>query len=219
MKLTVLVPALAGLLWAGSALADAQLEVTNPYVVQLIDGQPINPKLLDKSNTYPIKAGDHQLVVAFEGNYSSRSDIKLVTAEPLVINFTAADNQKLVLDFKKPRNESEAKQFVKDQKVVLKDKNSGQIVASEQFVMPKVEGFQLTRDYQQELLGMGKAFNQPTTVAVSTAAVMAAASAPVQVAPSKAHSNPEALTQLQSWYNKADAETRKAFQIWVIQQQ
>ncbi|MEJ6113291.1 DUF2057 domain-containing protein [Aeromonas salmonicida] len=224
MKLTVLVPALAGLLWAGSALADAQLEVTNPYVAQLIDGQPINPKLLDKSNTYPIKAGDHQLVVAFEGNYSSRSDIKLVTAEPLVINFTAADNQKLVLDFKKPRNESEAKQFVKDQKVVLKDKNSGQIVASEQFVMPKVEGFQLTRDYQQELLGMGKAFNQPTTVAVSTvavstAAVMAAASAPVQLAPSKAQSNPEALTQLQSWYNKADAETRKAFQIWVIQQQ
>ena len=49
MKLTVLVPALAGLLWAGSALADAQLEVTNPYVAQLIDGQPINPKLLDKS--------------------------------------------------------------------------------------------------------------------------------------------------------------------------
>ncbi|MGY3896226.1 YccT family protein [Aeromonas enterica] len=219
MKLTVLVPALAGLLWAGSALADAQLEVTNPYVVQLIDGQSINPKVLDKTNTFPIKAGKHQLVVAFEGNYSSRSDIKLVTAEPLVINFTAADNQKLVLDYKKPRNETEAKQFVKDQKVVLKDKSSGQVVASELFVLPKVEGFQLTRDYQQELLNMGKAFNQPTTVAVSTAAVMAAASAPVQVAPSKAQSNPEALTQLQNWYNKADAETRKAFQIWVIQQQ
>jgi hypothetical protein len=44
-------------------------------------------------------------VVAFEGNYSSRSETKLVTAEPLVINFTAADNQKLVLDYKKPRNE------------------------------------------------------------------------------------------------------------------
>ncbi|HHQ4559244.1 MULTISPECIES: YccT family protein [Aeromonas] len=219
MKLTVLVPALAGLLWAGSALADAQLEVTNPYVVQLIDGQSINPKLLDKTNTFPLKAGKHQLVVAFEGNFSSRSDIKLVTAEPLVINFTAADNQKLVLDYKKPRNEAEAKQFVKEQKVALKDKSSNQVVASEQFVLPKVEGFQLTRDYQQELLNMGKAFNQPATVAVSTAAVMAANSAPVQVAPSKAQSNPEALTQLQNWYNKADAETRKAFQIWVIQQQ
>ncbi len=220
MKLTVLVPALAGLLWAGSALADAQLEVTNPYVVQLIDGQSINPKLLDKTNTFPLKAGKHQLVVAFEGNFSSRSDIKLVTAEPLVINFTAADNQKLVLDYKKPRNEAEAKLFVKEQKVALKDKSSSnQIVASEQFVLPKVEGFQLTRDYQQELLNMGKAFNQPATVAVSTAAVMAANSAPVQVAPSKAQSNPEALTQLQNWYNKADAETRKAFQIWVIQQQ
>ncbi|WP_421336705.1 DUF2057 family protein [Aeromonas veronii] len=219
MKLTVLVPALAGLLWAGSALADAQLEVTTPYVVQLIDGQSINPKLLDKTSTFPLSAGKHQLVVAFEGNYSSRSDIKLVTAEPLVLNFTAADNQQLVLDYKKPRNEAEAKQFVKDQKVALKDKVNGQQVSSEQFVMPKVEGFQLTRDYQQELINMGKAFNQPKTVAVSTAAVMAAASAPVQVAPSKAQSNPEALTQLQNWYNKADAETRKAFQIWVIQQQ
>ncbi|MGL4477170.1 MAG: YccT family protein [Aeromonas veronii] len=219
MKLTVLVPALAGLLWAGSALADAQLEVTTPYVVQLIDGQSINPKLLDKTSTFPLSAGKHQLVVAFEGNYSSRNEIKLVTAEPLVLNFTAADNQQLVLDYKKPRNEAEAKQFVKDQKVALKDKVSGQQVSSEQFVMPKVEGFQLTRDYQQELINMGKAFNQPNAVAVSSAAVMAAASAPVQVAPSKAQSNPEALTQLQNWYNKADAETRKAFQIWVIQQQ
>ncbi|WP_139459783.1 DUF2057 domain-containing protein [Aeromonas veronii] len=219
MKLTVLVPALAGLLWAGSALADAQLEVTTPYVVQLIDGQSINPKLLDKTSTFPLSAGKHQLVVAFEGNYSSRNEIKLVTAEPLVLNFTAADNQQLVLDYKKPRNEAEAKQFVKEQKVALKDKVSGQQVSSEQFVMPKVEGFQLTRDYQQELINMGKAFNQPKAVAVSTAAVMAAASAPVQVAPSKAQSNPEALTQLQNWYNKADAETRKAFQIWVIQQQ
>ncbi|XEI34325.1 DUF2057 domain-containing protein [Aeromonas veronii] len=219
MKLTVLVPALAGLLWAGSALANAQLEVSNPYVVQLIDGQSINPKLLDKTSTFPLSAGKHQLVVAFEGNYSSRNEIKLVTAEPLVLNFTAADNQQLVLDYKKPRNETEAKQFLKDQKVALKDKVSGQQVSSEQFVMPKVEGFQLTRDYQQELINMGKAFNQPKTVAVSSAAVMAAASAPVQVAPSKAQSNPEALTQLQNWYNKADAETRKAFQIWVIQQQ
>ncbi|MGR6759702.1 YccT family protein [Aeromonas veronii] len=219
MKLTVLVPALAGLLWAGSALADAQLEVTTPYVVQLIDGQAINPSLLDNTKKFPLSVGKHQLVVAFEGNYSNRDEIKLVTAEPLVLNFTAANNQQLVLDYKKPRNEAEAKQFLKDQKVTLKDKVSGQQVSSEQFVMPKVEGFQLTRDYQQELINMGKAFNQPKAVAVSSAAVMAAASAPVQVAPSKAQSNPEALTQLQNWYNKADAETRKAFQIWVIQQQ
>jgi len=219
MKLTVLVPALAGLLWAGSALADAQLEVTTPYVVQLIDGQAINPSLLDNTKKFPLSVGKHQLVVAFEGNYSNRDEIKLVTAEPLVLNFTAADNQQLFLDFKKPRKEEEAKRFVKEQNVVLKDKSTGQVLKSEQFVMPTVGGFQLTRDYQQELLKMGKAFNQPKTVSVSTAAVMAAASAPVEVAPSKAMSNPEALTQLQSWYNKADAETRKAFQIWVIQQQ
>ncbi|BBG90009.1 DUF2057 domain-containing protein [Aeromonas caviae] len=219
MKLTVLVPALAGLLWAGSALAASQLEIQNPYVMQLLDGESINPKLLDKTSTFSLEPGKHQVVVAFEGNYSSRSEIKLVTAEPLVINFTAADNQQLFLDFKKPRKEEEARLFIKDQNVVLRDKVSGQVVESEQFVMPTVGGFQLTRDYQQELINMGKAFNQPKTVAISSAAVMAAASAPAEVAPSKAMSNPKALTQLQSWYNKADAETRKAFQIWVIQQQ
>ena len=84
-----------------------------------------------------------------------------MTAEPLVINFTAGDNQTLVLDYKKPRNEDEAKAFIKEQKVVLKDKVSSQAVETEQFVMPKVGGFQLTRDYQQELIKMGKAFNQP----------------------------------------------------------
>ncbi|PJG59358.1 DUF2057 domain-containing protein [Aeromonas cavernicola] len=219
MKLTVVVPALAGLLWAGCALANAQLEVTTPYVVQLIDGQSINPKLLDKTNHFALSAGKHQLVVAFEGNYSSRNEIKLVTAEPLVINFSAADNQKLVLDYQKPRNEDEAKRFTKAQRVTLKDKASGQVVASEQFVMPKVEGFQLTRDYQQELVAMGKAFNQPAVIASDAAAKLAAASAPVAPPPAQAQGNPEALTQLQSWYNKADAQTRKAFQIWVIQQQ
>ena len=53
MKLTVLVPALAGLLWAGSALAASQLEITNPYVIQLLDGEPINPQLLDKPAPSP----------------------------------------------------------------------------------------------------------------------------------------------------------------------
>ena len=63
MKLTVLVPALAGLLWAGSALAASQLEITNPYVIQL----------LDKATVFSLEPGRHQVVVAFEGNYSSRS--------------------------------------------------------------------------------------------------------------------------------------------------
>ena len=175
MKLTVLVPALAGLLWAGSALAASQLEITNPYVIQLLDGEPVNPQLLDKATVFSLEPGRHQVVVAFEGNYSSRSETKLVTAEPLVINFTAADNQQLFLDFKKPRKEEEARLFIKDQNVVLRDKVSGQVVESEQFVMPTVGGFQLTRDYQQELINMGKAFNQPKTVAISSAAVMAAA--------------------------------------------
>ncbi|QFI54395.1 YccT family protein [Aeromonas simiae] len=220
MKLTVLLPALAGMVWGNVALADATLEVMPPYVLQLLDGHGVNAKLLEKSHNVRLQDGKHQLVVSFEGNYSTRNETKLVTAEPLVFNFESSNGQKLTLDYKKPRSESEAREFTKVQDVQLKDKVTGQQLQSDRFVMPKVEGFQLTRDYQQELLAMGKAFNQPKTVAVPTAAVMAASNnEPLQVAPTKAQSSPEALTQLQEWYNKADAETRKAFQIWIIQQQ
>lgn len=217
MKPTALLPAIAALIWGNVALADAQIDIQMPYVTQLLDGERASGDLLGQRKQLTLSDGKHQLVIAFEGNYSTRNNIKLVTAKPLVFNFEAKDGQQIVLDYKKPRNEFEAKDFVKVQDVQLKDKATGQRIHSERFVMPKVEGFQLNRDYQQELIAMGKAFNQPKTVAVSTAAVMAASSAPVQTAPAKAH--PEALKQLQDWYNKADAETRKAFQIWIIQQQ
>lgn len=219
MKLTVLVPALAGLVWGNVALADAQIEIKNPYVVELLDGQGVNAKLLEKSNTLPLKDGKHQVVVSFQGNYSNRNQVKMVTAQPLVINFESRDGQHIVLDYTIPHNENEALTFIKSQSVSLKDINTGSTVKSDSFVMPKVEGFQFTRDYAQELIAMGKALNQPKQVTISTAAVMAANSAPVQVAPAKAQANPQALTELQNWYNKADAETRKAFQIWIIQQQ
>ncbi|MBZ6068346.1 DUF2057 domain-containing protein [Aeromonas schubertii] len=219
MKLTVLLPTVAALAWGNLAVAAAQLDVQAPYVVELIDGQSVSAKLLEHGKSNQLQDGRHQLVVSFEGNYSNRTETRFITAEPLVLNFESKDGQHIVLDYKKPRNEGEARQFVKLQDVQLKDKVTGQRIESERFVMPKQEGFQLTRDYQQELIAMGKAFNQPKTVAVSTAAVMAASSEPMQAAPTKAMANPEALTQLQSWYNKADAETRKAFQIWVIQQQ
>ena len=73
--------------------------------------------------------------------------------------------------------------------------------------MLTVGGFQLTRDYQQELLKMGKAFNQPKTVVHPHCCRDGCCQRTAEVALSKAMSNPEALTQLQSWYNKADAET------------
>lgn len=219
MKLTVLVPALAGLVWGNVALADAKVEITIPYVVELIDGHTVDANVLKEKGTYPLADGKHQLVVSFNGDYSSREEIKRVSAQPLVINFEANDGQHIVLDFKKPQNESQAREFVKTQRVGLKDKNTGTALNINSFVMPKVEGFQMTRDYAKELIDMGKAFNQPKQVTISTAAVMAANSAPVQVAPAKAQANPQALTELQNWYNKADAETRKAFQIWIIQQQ
>ena len=96
------------------------------------------------------------------------------------------------------------------------DKKQGTAAKADYFVLPKKEGLQIGRDYQQELTDLGKAFQQtsmPTTAA--TAAVVAESktgSAPVA-------KNVQTLEMLKYWYNQADIQTRKDFQHWVISQQ
>ncbi|MGL5949144.1 MAG: YccT family protein [Aeromonas sp.] len=210
MQFKQITTAIVGLCLSSAAMAQSQINVTTPYNALLLDGQSVNVKLLEQRDALPLTSGPHQLVVEFEGNYSTRNDNVLITAEPLVINFTVADNQTLRLDYALPRNAREARHFATTQSVRLADAASGQAVASEQFMLPKVEGFQLARDYQAELIKLGKAFNQP---AVSAAAGTTA------LAPAPQTASPAALKQLQHWYNQADNQTRKAFQIWLIEQQ
>ena len=85
--------------------------------------------------------------------------------------------------------------------------------------MPKKEGLQIGRDYQEELLALGKAFQQPVINEDGSISV----DGKIQTIDMKnavsGGKNLQSLEMLKYWYNRADPQARKAFQHWIITQQ
>jgi uncharacterized protein YccT (UPF0319 family) len=87
------------------------------------------------------------------------------------------------------------------------------------FELPKKEGLQIGRDYQEELLALGKAFQQPVINDDGSVSVNGK-SQPMNMKDAVSGSkNLQSLEMLKYWYNRADPQARKAFQHWIITQQ
>lgn len=198
-----------------AVLADTTVTIPRPYATYLVDGKSY------KENDADIKlsAGEHQLVIRFEGNYSSHRSIELVSGEPLVINFKTDGQEHLTFDLPLLKEVPQAKAFLKTQKLQLVDRNSKAVKSADIFELPKKEGLQIGRDYQEELLALGKAFQQPVinedgSISANDTAAQTANSAVVT-----GNKNLQSLEMLKYWYNRADPQARKAFQHWIITQQ
>ena len=198
-----------------AALADTTVTVPRPYATYLVDGKSYKANDADIT----LSAGDHQLVIRFEGNYSKRENIDMVTGEPLVVNFTSNGKEELTFDLPIIRESYMAKDFLKKQKIHLIDKNTKTIKKADIFELPKKEGLQIGRDYQEELLALGKAFQQPVINDDGSISVNGT-NQPVNMKDAvSSGKNLQSLEMLKYWYNRADPQTRKAFQHWVITQQ
>jgi uncharacterized protein YccT (UPF0319 family) len=198
-----------------STWADTVVTVPRPYATYLVDGKSY------KANDADIKlsAGEHQLVIRFEGNYSKRENIDMVSGEPLVVNFKTDGQEQLTFDLPLLREAPQAKAFLKNQKLQLIDRNSKVVKTAHIFELPKKEGLQIGRDYQEELLALGKAFQQPVINedgSISVNGTLQKANDPTAVVGNK---NLQSLEMLKYWYNRADPQARKAFQHWIITQQ
>ena len=198
-----------------STWADTVVTVPRPYATYLVDGKSY------KTNDSDVKlsAGEQQLVIRFEGNYSKRDSIDLVSGEPLVVNFKTDGQEKLTFDLPLLREAPQAKAFLKNQKLQLIDRNSKAVKTAHIFELPKKEGLQIGRDYQEELLALGKAFQQPVINedgSISVNGTTQKANDPTAVVGNK---NLQSLEMLKYWYNRADPQARKAFQHWIITQQ
>ena len=198
-----------------AALADTTVTVPRPYATYLVDGKSYKANDADIT----LSAGDHQLVIRFEGNYSKRENIDMVTGEPLVVNFTSNGKEELTFDLPIIRESYMAKDFLKKQKIHLIDKNTKTIKKADIFELPKKEGLQIGRDYQEELLALGKAFQQPVINDDGSISVNGT-SQPVNMKDAvSGDKNLQSLEMLKYWYNRADPQSRKAFQHWIISQQ
>ncbi len=198
-----------------SALADTTVVVPRPYTTNLIDGKPYK----GNSSELNLVEGEHQLVIRFEGNYSTKNNVDLVSSEPLVVNFKTNGKEQLTFDLPLIRESAQAKAFLKNQKLHLVDKNTKAIKEANIFELPKKEGLQIGRDYQEELLALGKAFQQPVINEDGTVSARGNVQQAALTNTVSGNKNLQALEMLKYWYNRADPQTRKAFQHWVITQQ
>ncbi len=215
------------------------------YEIIYLDKQSMGMLSLNKNQT-ELSVGEHQLVVRYTDTVGSNNNSELVKSEPIVINLNVKNGQEIVLEAKKPRSIKQAQRYAEAPKFTLVDKN-GASVDADFYLLPFQPGMQLSRNYldeiaeleaqqaakapavQQQVNTVAPAANQPkaqasnANVALATSAV-AVASTTSAVTPTaetvviNADDNTE-LQMLQFWYQRADKETRKQFQIWAIQQQ
>lgn len=200
---------------SSSVLANTTVVVPRPYATYLVDGKSYK----GNSSEINLAAGAHQLVIRFEGNFSKRESIDMVSGEPLVVNFKTNGDETLTFDLPVMRESYMAKNFLKKQDLHLIDKNTKAIKEADIFELPKKEGLQIGRDYQEELLALGKAFQQPVINEDGSISV----DGKIQTIDMKnavsGGKNLQSLEMLKYWYNRADPQARKAFQHWIITQQ
>jgi uncharacterized protein YccT (UPF0319 family) len=122
-----------------AVFADTTVTVPRPYATYLVDGKSY------KANDGDVKlsAGEHQLVIRFEGNYSKKDSIDLVSGEPLVINFKTDGQEHLTFDLPLLKEAPQARSFLKTQKLQLIDRNSKAVKTANIFELPKKEGLQI----------------------------------------------------------------------------
>lgn len=82
-----------------AVLADTTVTVPRPYATYLVDGKSY------KGNNPDIRlaAGEHQLVIRFEGNYSKRDSIDIISGEPMIVNFKTDGKEQLTFDLPQMR--------------------------------------------------------------------------------------------------------------------
>ncbi len=215
MRCLKLIALLCAFVMPATAFA-ATFEIVRPYTLLLLDGQPAKSSMVNSKQQITLPAGQHQLVLQFEGSFRDQSDSRLIRGEPLVFNLDMQADDNIAINFTYPRNYREAERFLEQQKLQVINKKPGSTAKVDYFVLPQKEGLQIGRDYQQELTDLGKAFQQTSMPTTAAAAAVAAESKTGSAPVAK---NVQTLEMLKYWYNQADIQTRKDFQHWVISQQ
>ena len=164
--------AVAGLVSA--PVSASSFSIKRPYVLYYIDGAKTSFFFFFYSSKFDLSQGEHQVVVRFEGAFRDGRETRIVTSEPVVINFSIDDpSVDYVLDFKYPRNYDKATEYAANPVVTLLTSDGKAVSDAEIFVLPHKPGLQIGRDYLREIDELGKGFhseNSPNnTVLVANA--------------------------------------------------
>lgn len=207
-RLTLAALALAGLSFGAHA---ATFEAAKPYQLLLVDGEKTKQSVLSAAHSTEVKGGKHQFVLEYVEDYSTKQHIRVMEGDPVIVNLDMPADAHLTVEYKKPINYQQARSFLRDQasQISIVDKQTGQPVSAEVYTIHRPAGLNLASGVQDYLKAEGKDFNGRTDAAVAAATAKFGDAAV----------DADSLDMLKYWWNSADKDTQRAFQIWMIQQQ
>lgn len=207
-RFTLTALALAGLSFGASA---ATFEAEQPYQIHLVNGNKTANSIAKSVHKVELAEGKQQIAVSYTNDFSNRSDLRVLNGTPVIITLDVPADAELTLDYKAPINYQLARQFLREQATELSvvDKKSGNTVPAELTLIPMPAGLDTAGGIQEYLAEKNMAFSGRTDAAVAAA----------QAKFGDAVVDADALEMLQHWWNAADKDTQRAFQIWTIQQQ
>ncbi|WP_116473039.1 YccT family protein [Zobellella maritima] len=210
MKIRTTLAALAIACLPVGAMA-ASFEAPQPYQILLVDGKKTDHSAMRAVNVVEVKAGRHQFAISYTEDYSNRSEIRVLDGDPVIVTLEVPEDAALTLDYPTPINYQAAREFLRDQagEMRIVDQTTGQPVEAELYTIHRPAGMDLARGIQDYLEEAGKSFGGRTDAALAAAEAQFG----------DASVNADSLDMLKQWWNAADKDTRRAFQIWMIQQQ
>lgn len=191
---------------SGSAVAQVTMDIPDSIEVIVANGSSPELKggMFDANQTLALQDGENQILFRYKPYFHQGNDRIIVESQPIIATFHANDMD-LNFDLPKYRNLSEAKKNINSENWQLRDKSHQPVEAEyDQLV---IEGMQIGRNYQQELLE----YNRKGGVAAIYVNGMATGKAEFT---SQEGAN-TAEEMLHFWYNKADEKTKARFKQFV----
>lgn len=192
-----------------NSYAEVKLEVGEGINLLAVNGEEVESDSLFASKTSArLPNGTNQILVNYTAEIKPGDDSELEVTKPSVILFKT-DASELYLNAPKMKTVRDVENFEKSLNWNLRDQNGNPISFKAALLIK--EGFQLSRDYEDEL----EEFNMsnanaalPKTRIISPAEVKHARKA--QHSQVKENKN-MAMDMLIYWYNQADEKTRRSF--------
>lgn len=138
-----------------SALATI-LKLVRPHTVTAGWAQPATSSMVNNKQQITLPAGQHQLVLQFEGSLIRAS--RLIRGEPVAFNLDMKADDNIAINFTYPPNYREAKLLFRATKPASDRQKQARQPRLTSFRAAQERGAADWLDYQQELTDLGKAF-------------------------------------------------------------
>jgi uncharacterized protein YccT (UPF0319 family) len=214
MKHVFLLTAFTMIFFLQASFAKANIIFNIPDDIRIV---AVNGENANITESTILPNGLNQIALYFEGEIGRYSEVE--RSDVFVILFRAADTT-LILQKEKIKNKFQFEEFNRQPTFLLADEKNRTV----SFDIDKLvkEGFQLGRNYQQELIVFNgsespAALSRPPLPSVFKNNVQAAPKKSIQQPTVSSGANP-AEQMLKYWYQQADETTRNRFKNWLQEQ-